>query len=220
MPISSESIVGSLTASIDSAKPSEKPYKNWFLTNCLPAEAAATVIELPFEAPSLDGLSGKRELHNNTRKYFDAENMARFPVCKAFNDAFQDKRITGLIERHFGTNLAGSYLRVEFAQDIDGFWLEPHTDNRAKLYTMLIYLSDEPGSEAWGTDTLDGSDGFVASTPHVRNGGLIFIPGADTWHGFHRRPIAGVQRSLIVNYVRPEWPSRHELAFPEQPVLT
>ena len=115
MPISSESIVGSLTASIDSAKPSEKPYKNWFLTKCLPAEAAANVIELPFEPPSLEGISGKRELHNNTRKYFDAENMARFPVCKAFNDAFQDKRITGLIERHFGTNLAGSYLRVEFA---------------------------------------------------------------------------------------------------------
>jgi hypothetical protein len=116
--------------------------------------------------------------------------------------------------------LGGSSLRIEYCLDTDGFWLEPHTDNGAKLYTMLIYLSDEPGSEAWGTDTLDGSDGFVASTPHVRNGGLIFIPGADTWHGFHRRPIAGVQRSLIVNYVRPEWRSRHELTFPEQPVLT
>ena len=38
---------------------------------------------LPFEAPSLDGVSGKRELHNNTRKYFDVENRKNFPVCEA-----------------------------------------------------------------------------------------------------------------------------------------
>jgi hypothetical protein len=76
----------------------------------------------------------------------------------------------------------------------------------------------EPGSEAWGTDILDGPDRFVASAPYVRNGGPIFIPGAGTWHGFRRRPIAGVRRSLIVNYVRPEWRSRHELSYPQQPV--
>ena len=41
------------------------------------------------------------------------------------------------------------------------------------------------------------------------------MPASDTWHGFHKRPIAGVRRSLIVNYVKPEWRSRHELAYPD-----
>ncbi len=78
---------------------------------------------------------------------------------------------------------------------------------------MLIYLSEDPGSEAWGTDILDRDLKIVATTPYRRNAGLIFIP-RDTWHGFHKRPIQGVRRSLIVNYVKPEWRSRHELAFP------
>ena len=81
---------------------------------------------------------------------------------------------------------------------------------------MLIYLSDEPGSEAWGTDILDGDLNLVATTPYRRNAGLVFVPGADTWHGFHKRRIVGVRRSLIVNYVAPDWRSRHELAFPER----
>jgi hypothetical protein len=50
------------------------------------------------------------------------------------------------------------------------------------------------------------------------NTALVFVPGADTWHGFAPRPIRGARRSLIVNYVKPEWRSRHELAYPETAV--
>ena len=52
------------------------------------------------------------------------------------------------------------------------------------------------------------------------NRGLIFVPGTDTWQGFVRRPIEGVRRSLIVNYVGLEWRSRQELAFPCHPVVS
>jgi hypothetical protein len=41
--------------------------RNWSLTACLPEDPVDDILALPFEAPSLDGLSGKRELHNNTR---------------------------------------------------------------------------------------------------------------------------------------------------------
>ena len=41
---------------------------------------------------------------------------------------------------------------------------------------------------------------------------MIFIPGDDTWHGFIKRPIKGVRRSLIVNYVTGAWRDRYELA--------
>jgi hypothetical protein len=27
----------------------------------------------------------------------------------------------------------------------------------------------------------------------------------------------GIRRSLIVNYVKPDWRSRHELSFPDRP---
>ena len=57
--------------------------------------------------------------------------------------AFQDKRVTSHIEQVFDTDLAGTYLRMEFAQDIDGFWLEPHSDLGVKVFTMLLYLSKD-----------------------------------------------------------------------------
>ena len=57
--------------------------------------------------------------------------------------------------------------------------------------------------------------GEVAATvPYRGNSGVIFMPGSDTWHGFRKRAIDGVRRSLIVNYVKPEWRARHELLLP------
>ena len=115
MAITEQAIVDSVLNSIETSKFTPTPYKHWFLRQCLPQDVIDTILALPFEAPPLDGVSGKRELHNNTRKYFDAENMGQFPVCQAFNDAFQSKTVTDRIEQHFGTSLDGSYLRVEIA---------------------------------------------------------------------------------------------------------
>jgi hypothetical protein len=123
-----------------------------------------------------------------------------------------------LLQDVCGRTLAGSSLRIEYCQDTDGFWLEPHTDIGAKLFTMLVYLSDHPDAEQWGTDIFDAGKTLVRRVSGVRNSGLIFLPGADTWHGFARRPIRGVRRSLIINYVTPDWRSRGELAFPTEAV--
>ena len=43
-------------------------------------------------------------------------------------------------------------MRLEYAQDTDGFWLEPHTDLGVKLFTMLIYLPDSGEQNDLGTD--------------------------------------------------------------------
>ena len=72
---SAEDVVKTFMKSVDNGKRSEQPYRHWILKGCFPADSVDDIIGLPFEAPSLDGVSGKRELHNNTRKYFDAENM-------------------------------------------------------------------------------------------------------------------------------------------------
>lgn len=215
---SAEDIVQTFLKSIDNGKRSEQPYRHWSLTDCVPADTLDDMIVLPFEAPSLEGVSGKRELHNNTRKYFDVDNRKRFPVCEAVAQAFQGKRVTSRIEKAFGTNLKGTYLRMEFAQDIDGFWLEPHTDLGVKAFTMLLYLSKDPNHQDLGTDIYGPDKRHVGRSSFAPNGAMVFVPGDSTYHGFEKRPIKGVRTSLIINYVTNEWRAREQLAFPETPL--
>lgn len=203
---------------LDHAAAADLPFRHWLLEDTLPAETCTAIDALPFEPPTIDDTRGKRETHNSTRSFLSADRRGRFAVCRELAMALQSPETVRRVGRHCGIELEGSFLRIEYCLDVEGFWLEPHTDIGAKLFTMLIYLSEEPGAEAWGTDLLDASLNIAATAPYRRNAGLIFIPGADTWHGFHRREIAGVRRSLIVNYVKPEWRSRHELAFPDRPI--
>ncbi len=218
MATKSEAIVSSMLSSIDASQRTDKPYKHWILTKCLPEDAADAILALPFLAPDLGGVSGKREVHNATRKYSDQENMGKFEVCKALNEAFQDTRVTGKIASHFGTNLDGTYLRIEFAQDTDGFWLEPHTDLGVKLFTMLLYMSPEPSHKDLGTDIYDADKKHVGRSPFQPNAAMVFIPSNITYHGFEPRKIDGVRKSVIINYVTNEWRAREQLAYPNQPV--
>jgi hypothetical protein len=215
---SADDIVRDFIKSIESGKRSDQPYRHWLINNCLPPDTVDDVMALPFEAPSLDGVSGKRELHNNTRKYFDVDNRRLFPVCEAVAQAFQDKRITSHIEKGFGTNLKGTYLRIEFAQDIDGFWLEPHTDLGVKSFTLLLYLSKDSSHKDLGTDIYDGDKRHFGRSPFAPNAAMVFVPSNNTYHGFEKRPIKGVRTSLIINYVTNEWRAREQLAFPEAPL--
>ena len=200
-PISAEDIVRSFIQSVDTAKRSEQPYRHWTLAACLPSDAVDDILALPFDPPSLDGVSGKRELHNNTRKYFDVENRARYPICEAVALAFQDKRVTSHIEK-----------------DIDGCWLEPHSDLGVKVFTMLLYLSKDPSHKDLGTDIYDTDKQRVGRSPFAPNAAMIFVPADNTFHGFEKRPIKGVRTSLIINYVTNEWRAREQLAFPETPL--
>ena len=211
-------VVQAFLKSVDSGQCSDQPYPNWSLKDCFPSDTIDDMLALPFEAPSLDGVSGKRELHNNTRRYFDADNRRDFPVCEAVAQAFQDKRVTDHIEKVFGTDLEGTHLRIEFAQDIDGFWLEPHTDLGVKVFTMLVYLSKDPSHHDLGTDIFDSEKRRVGRSTFAPNAAMVFIPGDNTYHGFEKRPIKGVRTSLIINYVTNEWRAREQLAFPEAPI--
>ncbi|MGO8797716.1 MAG: 2OG-Fe(II) oxygenase [Roseiarcus sp.] len=207
-----------LRHAVVTAQRTDWPFRHWSLRCVLPAELCTAVAALPFTPPPIGDTQGKRETHNASRLFVSPVNQRRFGACAVLAEAFQDEATTALLEDMCDVELGGSFLRIEYCLDTDGFWLAQHTDIGAKLFTMLIYLSDQPGSQAWGTDILDADMKLVETAPYRRNGGLIFIPAADTWHGFHRRAIEGVRRSLIVNYVRNEWRSRHELAFPRSPI--
>ena len=179
---------------------------------------AIELATLPFAPPVLNGVSGKRELHNDQRSYFDATGVARFPVMRSVAEALQSHAIVGLIHQTFAAPIDDTFLRLEYAQDVDGFWLQPHTDLGVKKFTCLIYLSDGPGHESLGTDIYVAPGQPFAATPFRRGAALVFVPGDDTWHGFEKRPIEGVRRSVILNYVTHEWRAREQLSYPDRPV--
>jgi len=211
------SVKASLGASFAHAHCSAEPYRHWLLAAVFPQPLASALHDLPFSTVDLRGVSGKRELHNDTRHYFDPVNNARFDECAAVAEAFQSPDIAHAIERAVGADLRGTYVRLEYAQDTDGFWLEPHTDLGVKKFTMLIYLG-EAAEQDLGTDLyLDGGT-WAKRTPFTANTALVFVPGTDTWHGLERRPIKGVRKSVIMNYVTDAWLARDQLAYPSDPV--
>jgi hypothetical protein len=218
MPADANTIAQCLIASFAAGKVSVTPYRHWFLKRCLPDDHADEITRLPFPAPALGGVSGKRELHNATRKYFDVENRAAFPAVEAFSQAFQSREVTGAIERMFGTRLGGTYLRLEYAQDTGGFWLEPHTDLGVKVFTMLLYLSQDASHRDLGTDIYDAEKRHVGRSPFEPNGAMVFVPSTNTFHGFEPRSIDGIRKSVIINYVTNEWRAREQLSFPDAPI--
>jgi hypothetical protein len=186
------------------------------MSDCLPQHGVEEVLALPFAAADIEGVSGKRELHNNSRRYFDVEGREQFPCMEAISSGFQDSRVTAAIEQTFGAELDRTYLRIEFAQDVDGFWLEPHTDIGVKMFTFLLYLSKDRSHADLGTDVYDSEKKWVGRTPYQSNSGMIFVPSNITYHGFEKRPIEGVRKLLVINYVTEEWRAREQLAYPDQ----
>ena len=213
-----DDIIASVRASILARTAYEAPYRHFVVENLFPAAVADELADLPFKAPALDGVSGKRELHNDTRSYFDEGAMARFPVMRTVAEALQSTQTCALIHKEFGAPIDDTFLRLEYAQDVDGFWLEPHTDLGVKKFTCLIYLSDLPGHDKLGTDIYAAKDRHFGTSPFKRNSAMIFVPGENTWHGFEKRPIKGVRKSVILNYVTHDWRAREQLSFGEKTV--
>jgi len=192
----------------------QSPYCHWLLDYTLPVTVAHELARLPFEAPKSMTHDGRRESNNSKRVYFTPDTQRRFPVIAAFTTAFDSVRLRQTLKAETGALLDDAALRVEYCQDTGDFWLEPHTDISVKRFTMLIYLSDDPALANCGTDVYDATPdhALVHTAPYKFNGGLIFVPGSDTWHGFNRREIKGNRKSLIINYVGPEWRDKWELA--------
>ena len=205
-------------AALAASRDMTEPFNYWLLSDALSPSARRQIVALPLQVPEVGDTLGRRETHNALRVFVSPDLQAEYPVLGELAATFQSPDIIHALSECCGVQLDGSFLRIEYCLDRNGFWLEPHTDIGAKRFTLLIYLSDDPGAENWGTDIYDPALRHVGRASAAPGNGLIFIPGEQTWHGFEARPIAGVRRTLIVNYVVPEWRSRHELAFPDQPV--
>ncbi|WP_207801741.1 hypothetical protein [Phenylobacterium hankyongense] len=203
--------------SLETAHREDEPFVHWSLRGALPASAVAALCQLPMPVADLGSLSGSRELHNQTRCYLDADAVARDGVSRSFAETFQSPVTAAAIQARTGARLAGTYLRIEYAQDTDGFWLKPHTDLGVKAFTLLVGLAPE-GRPDLGTDLYADPARWSVRATFRPGDGLAFVPSDRTWHGFEPRRIGAVRKSLIVNYVTDEWRAREQLAFPDRPV--
>jgi hypothetical protein len=218
VPPISESTTHTVVRSIGGATVRPRPFRHWRLRNLLPDLVARALANGPFEPPNLSRGSGRRELYNSQRAFLAGRAIARPGGLQDAALAFQSPVVVEALTALTGAMLLGSYLRIECALDLDGFWLEPHTDLGVKLFTLFVGLPEGRAQAGLGTDLYGPDLGRALRTPFCWNAGLAFVPAADTWHGFAPRRIAGVRRSLIVNYVTDAWRRREELAFPDRPV--
>ena len=216
----SRAIQAAFIASLGNSERRTVPYRHWFLSDVLPAEVAREIVDLPIEAPTAEQLvlDGRRDTNNASRTFFAVSLRQRFDVARALSEAFQSPETVAAIERECDANLAGTNLRIEFCQDTEGFWLEPHTDIGPKKFTMSLFLCEGEAASDLGTDIFDGNKQWVARAPSPFNSAMLFIPSKASFHGFRQRSFAGLRKSLIINYVTQEFRSRHELAYPETPV--
>lgn len=208
----------SILDSFAQAERHSEPYPYFLVRDVVPSEMVPKLRDLPFPAPELGGVSGTREVHNKSRSYFDSDNCQEHDVCGLLAEALQSEEVVAAVQSTFNTDLSDTFLRIEYGQDTDGFWLEPHTDIGVKSFTMLLYLSDGEGHEKLGTSIYADKETHVGESPFEPNLAMIFVPSNDTWHGFETRPINGVRKSIIINYVTQEWRAREQLAFPNQTV--
>jgi hypothetical protein len=192
-----------------------EPWPHWQLADMFPRDVLRGLVDLPLSPVIAEAPSGRREYRNDERIYFDDANTARFPLIRRVAQACQSFAVVNAVHDVVGAPINGTFLRIEYAFDADGFWLEPHTDIGVKKFTCFVYLD---GTGDLGTDLYADAQTFAHRIPFVPNTALAFVPGDDTWHGFAPRPIAGVRRSLIVNYVGAEWRTREQLSFPKTPV--
>ncbi len=196
----------------------ETPYRHWTLVDVLPDEVGFGLISLPIAPLLIDDCHGVRDTDNQKRTFLTPWLQSRFPVCATLAQALQRPEVARVMGETCGFEAEGSYLRIEYIQDIDGAWLEPHHDVPEKLCSMVIYLCTGPDAAEWGTDIYDDRLRWVGRSSAEFNSATIFIPGANTWHGFEKRKIVGIRRLLEINYVHPRWRDRDQLCFPEQPV--
>ena len=161
---SSNAVADSFLECLNCARHETSPFDYWLLDTALPEKDCDDLAKLPFPVPKDVVLDGKRASNNELRVFFTPENQEKFPVCRRVVQGFQDPSVRGAIEAATGTDLSDGHLRIEYCQDNDGFWLEPHTDILVKKFTMLVYLSDDPNLANAGTNILEGPPDFKSQS--------------------------------------------------------
>lgn len=216
LPAESE-IANHFLGSLRAAVRQDEPYRTWKMRDVLPVDMCTGILTLPIAPPTIHDRDGTRDTYNRSRAFITPQQRADFAALSVLAEALQQSAVARQIAETFAIEVDGSFLRVEYIQDTDGAWLEPHRDIPEKLFSMVLYLCTGPEAKHWGTDIYDDEKRWIGQAEATFNTAVTFIAGPNTWHGFEKRPIRGVRRLLEINYVK-NWRDRDQLAFPDQPI--
>jgi hypothetical protein len=219
MESSEKTVIADAVSAFKKAELKTVPYKYWLFENALPMQLCRDIISLPIEPAGEYDTQGKRDSHNELRRFASPEMQKEFGVFADLAHLFQNKEVIQSLETLCDVSFSGSYLRIEYCQDKNGFWLEPHMDIKEKLVTIQIYLNTSPDAATLGTDIYNADKSHFGTASSRINQGMIFVPKEpNSFHGFEKRPILHTRKSLIINYVTDDWRARHELAFPNHKI--
>ncbi|KAB2850340.1 MAG: 2OG-Fe(II) oxygenase [Hyphomicrobiaceae bacterium] len=210
-------VAGQFILSLGNSRREDKPYRHWKMVDVLPVDMCTGILTLPIAPPCISDRDGTRDTYNDARAFLTPDLISDFPACSVLAGALQRPDVARKIAETFDIKPSGSFLRVEYIQDTDGAWLEPHRDIPDKLFSMVVYLCTGPEAKNWGTDIYDDDKRRIGRAAAEFNTAVTFIAGPNTWHGFDKRPIKGVRRLLEINYVA-NWRDRGQLAYPDRPI--
>ena len=147
--------------------------------------------DLPF-VPMVGKRTDKTGKRNWMNQYTGKDWQAFEEVCQYFDSIYMKKKFSKVCEKDF-TKLG---TRIELCKDAKGSWLHNHFDDKAKLFTLQIYLTD--------TDT---STSFMKKdTPARKNSGWFFANTGTELHGLSA--LTQDRISIIVNYCDDSWIDR------------
>lgn len=204
--------------SLRQAKREDQPYRHWKMKDLLPVDVCTGFLVLPIAPAVVPDRDGTRDTYNDTRTFITPQLRNDFPICDALANMLRRPDVARGLADAFSIDPRGSFVRVEYIQDVDGCWLEPHRDICEKLFSMVVYLCTGPEAKTWGTDIYDSDRKWIGQAAADFNTAVTFIAGPNTWHGFEKRPIRGVRRLMEINYVV-DWRDRQQLAFPGRPIV-
>ena len=135
-------------------------------------------------------LNGKRIDKDGSRIWMHQYDYDTYKnVCNFFKD-LETKKFFGEITGQDYLNLK---TRIELCKDTEGSWLEEHTDDIAKKFTLQLYLSDTNVSTVFDN----------TSSSATKNSGWFFSNTGKEKHGLP--PLQNDRISIIVNYVDENW---------------
>ena len=167
-------------------------YPVWVVEDIFKTGVVEEVLEQSDHLPYVP-MEGKRTDKTGKRIWMNQYDWSSFvEVCELFDSDFMKNKFSEVCEKDFSK--LGT--RIELCKDAKGSWLHNHFDDKAKLFTLQLYLSD--------TDT---STSFMkTNTPARKNSGWFFANTATELHGL--KPLLNDRVSIIVNYCDETWRDR------------
>ena len=160
---SSDEIAAHFIGALKGSRRLETPYRRWALAEVFPEALCTAILVLPIAPPVLGETDGTRDTYNKSRAFFTPKLRADFPVVEALSEALQRPDVARQLGETVEFEPDGKFLRVEYIQDLDGAWLEPHRDVPEKIFSMVVYLCTGPEAKDWGTDIYDDDKKWVGT---------------------------------------------------------